>query len=121
MRTEEGRKIYIQSQLQYDREHTKRFSCKLNLKTDADIIAWLDRFPNRQGYIKQRFSQGVTTYALFYSGLARYSIDNLIASLPGNRLVFMRYRILFSALENIFICLSSCQQSVNFLSRRRIN
>ena len=53
MRTEEGRKIYIQSRLQYDREHTKRFSCKLNLKTDADIIAWLDRFPNRQGYIKQ--------------------------------------------------------------------
>lgn len=25
---------------------------KLNRKTDADIIAWLDAIPNKQGYIK---------------------------------------------------------------------
>lgn len=53
MRSEEGKKRYMLSQAQYDKEHTKRFGCKLNTKTDADIIAWLERFPNRQGYIKQ--------------------------------------------------------------------
>ena len=37
----------------YDRTHTKRYSLKLNTKTDADIIAKLDAVKNRQGYIKQ--------------------------------------------------------------------
>lgn len=37
----------------YDRENTIRIALKLNKKTDADIIAHLERQENRQGYIKK--------------------------------------------------------------------
>lgn len=59
MRTEEGKLKYKQSQAQYDKEHTMRFGCKLNTKTDADIIAWLEQYPNRQGYIKQLIREDI--------------------------------------------------------------
>lgn len=36
----------------YDRENTVRVAIKLNKKTDADILAQLDRQENKQGYIK---------------------------------------------------------------------
>lgn len=36
----------------YDAENTKSFLLKLNKKTDADIIAFLEKQPNKQGYIK---------------------------------------------------------------------
>ena len=36
----------------YDRENTVRVAIKLNKKTDADILAQLDRQDNKQGYIK---------------------------------------------------------------------
>lgn len=59
MRTEEGKKRHLQSQAQYDKEHTQRVYCKLNLKTDADILAWLDHMPNKQGYIKQLIREDI--------------------------------------------------------------
>lgn len=37
----------------YDAEHTKRISLKLNLGTDADILAKLDEVDSVQGYIKE--------------------------------------------------------------------
>ena len=37
----------------YDRESTRQIKFKFNLKTDADILAYLDSQENRQGYIKQ--------------------------------------------------------------------
>ena len=37
----------------YDREKTKTYALKLNLKTDADIVEWLAKQPNVQGYLKQ--------------------------------------------------------------------
>lgn len=37
----------------YDREKTKLVGMKLNLRTDADILAWLAEKPNVQGYLKQ--------------------------------------------------------------------
>lgn len=37
----------------YDKEHTKGIYLKLNLDTDADIIAMLDYIDNVQGYIKR--------------------------------------------------------------------
>lgn len=37
----------------YDAENTKSFLLKLNKKTDADIIAFLENQPNKMGYIKQ--------------------------------------------------------------------
>lgn len=37
----------------YDKENTKQILLKLNIKTDEDILAWLDSQPSKQGYIKQ--------------------------------------------------------------------
>lgn len=36
----------------YDAANTKQIHLKLNLNTDADLISWLDKIPNVQGYIK---------------------------------------------------------------------
>ena len=36
----------------YDAKNTKQYHLKLNLKTDAEMIAWLDSKENFQGYIK---------------------------------------------------------------------
>lgn len=36
----------------YDAANTKQIHLKLNLKTDAQMIAWLDQKENVQGYIK---------------------------------------------------------------------
>lgn len=37
----------------YDKANTKKILLKLNLATDADILAKLDAVPNKQGYIKE--------------------------------------------------------------------
>lgn len=37
----------------YDQSNTIKVSLKLNIKTDADIIAYLDSVENKQGTIKQ--------------------------------------------------------------------
>ena len=37
----------------YDAENTKTIKMKLNKKTDADILKWLDLMENKQGYIKE--------------------------------------------------------------------
>lgn len=37
----------------YDRANTKGLYLKLNLKTDADILDWLEKQENVQGYIKE--------------------------------------------------------------------
>lgn len=37
----------------YDQKNTIKVSLKLNIKTDADIIAYLDSVENKQGTIKQ--------------------------------------------------------------------
>ena len=43
----------FESQARYDKEHTTQFKMKLNTKTDADILDWLDKQPNKQGKVKQ--------------------------------------------------------------------
>ena len=45
---------------QYDKENTVRFSLKLNINTDADIISRLDSVDNKQGYIKQLITEDIT-------------------------------------------------------------
>ncbi len=40
------------AQEKYDKEHTTRLQLKLNNKTDADVLAWLDKQPSKQGAIK---------------------------------------------------------------------
>ena len=37
----------------YDAVNTRQVKMKLNIKTDADILAWLDAQENKQGAIKQ--------------------------------------------------------------------
>lgn len=41
------------TQMRYDKEKSKHYGMKLNMKTDADIIAVLDDQPSFQGFIKQ--------------------------------------------------------------------
>ena len=53
MRSEEGKRKQAEYQARHDKECTRRLSCKLNIKTDADILSWLDQLPNKQGYVKQ--------------------------------------------------------------------
>lgn len=36
----------------YDKANTRRYNLKYNVKTDADILAQLDKQPSIQGYIK---------------------------------------------------------------------
>ena len=46
---------------QYDRKNTVGIHLKMNLKTDADILAWLEKIPasegGKQGYIKRLIRQ----------------------------------------------------------------
>lgn len=41
------------AQARYDKEHATGVYLKLNKKYDADILAWLAKMTNRQGYIKE--------------------------------------------------------------------
>ena len=45
-------KTNISPQARYDAKATIQFKMKLNKKTDADILAQLERVENKQGYIK---------------------------------------------------------------------
>lgn len=40
------------AQMKYDAKATKQIRMKLNIKSDADILAKLDEVDNKQGYIK---------------------------------------------------------------------
>lgn len=42
----------MKPQERYDLKNTVRVNLKLNIKTDADILAKLQTVPNKQGYIK---------------------------------------------------------------------
>lgn len=46
----------------YDRAHTVQIKLKLNRKTDADIIALLNRCDNKQGYIKDLIRADLKNY-----------------------------------------------------------
>lgn len=48
----------------YDAKSTRQYHLKLNLKTDADIIAALDAQPSAQGYIKALIRADLTRDAL---------------------------------------------------------
>lgn len=41
------------AQMKYDAKATKQIRMKLNIKSDADILAKLDEVDNKQGYIKE--------------------------------------------------------------------
>ena len=52
-RSEQGRKNANAIKARYTKENTTQQSIKFNNKTDADILAWLEHIPNKQGYIKE--------------------------------------------------------------------
>lgn len=37
----------------YDKANARYMTLKLNMKTEADLIEWLNSIDNRQGYIKR--------------------------------------------------------------------
>lgn len=45
-------KAQLNASAKYDKQNTKGIYLKLNLKTDADIIKFLDSTNNVQGFIK---------------------------------------------------------------------
>lgn len=47
------------AQSKYDAKATKLVTMKLNLKTDADILAKLDEVENKQGYIKELIREDI--------------------------------------------------------------
>ena len=46
-------KAQLRAQAKYDKDNTVQVKLKLNKKTDADLISWLDDISNKQGYIKE--------------------------------------------------------------------
>lgn len=44
-------------QQRYDSQNTKRVALKLNIKTDADILEWLEKQESKQGAIKEAIRQ----------------------------------------------------------------
>ena len=42
---------------EYDKQNTKMICIKLNYRTDANLIAWLEAVPNVQGFIKQLLNE----------------------------------------------------------------
>ena len=59
MPTKERKKTTPQAR--YDAKNTRRISVKLNIRTDADILAKLDSVPNKLGYIKKCIRQDLKT------------------------------------------------------------
>lgn len=51
-KTGETEIVKYASQQKYDKANTTQIRMKLNLKTDADILAKLESVGNKQGYIK---------------------------------------------------------------------
>lgn len=49
--------------IKYDKEHTRQVKFKFNLKTDADIIAFLEQQENTQGYIKSLIRADIAAHA----------------------------------------------------------
>jgi len=43
----------VKAQARYDRQNTVRFSLKLNIRTDQDVIQWMRKQKSMQGSIKQ--------------------------------------------------------------------
>ena len=48
----------------YDQKMTKQYHIKLNIKTDAELVEYLDRQENVQGCIKRAIRNQIRTEAL---------------------------------------------------------
>lgn len=41
------------AQIKYNKANTRQVTLRLNKRTEADIIEWLEQMGNKQGYIKR--------------------------------------------------------------------
>ena len=55
-------KAQLKAQAKYDQANTKQVAIKLNITTDADILEWLAKKPNKQGYIKQLIRRDIAVH-----------------------------------------------------------
>ena len=53
------------AQERYDNKNTKQFKMKLNTKTDADIIEYLDTLDNKQGKVKELIREEIARHKTF--------------------------------------------------------
>ncbi len=51
-----------ESQKRWTAENTKRHTIKFMTRTEADILEWLDRQPNRQGAIKKAIREYIANH-----------------------------------------------------------
>jgi len=51
-----------EAQMRYDKANTRFYGVKLNLRTDADIVAYLDAQPNLQACIKQALRDHIAAH-----------------------------------------------------------
>ena len=56
-------KSQLKAQYKYDKDNTKQIVLKLNLTSDADILAMLDSQPNKQGSIKNLVRNDMRDYS----------------------------------------------------------
>ena len=54
---DEKRQAHVKASMKYNQNNVKQIKLNLNLKTDSDIIAYLDKCGNVQGLIKQLIRQ----------------------------------------------------------------
>lgn len=47
----------------FDKENCRRLQLKLNIRTDADILAQLEKQPSMQGYIRSLIRADIATQA----------------------------------------------------------
>ena len=47
------------SQARFDKENTRKYTVKLNKRTDAEVIERLDKQPSKAGYIKQLIREDI--------------------------------------------------------------
>lgn len=59
-------KAQLRAQAKYDKDNTVQVKLKLNKTTDKDIIDWLAKSNNKQGYIK---------FIIREDMLKKYSVD----------------------------------------------
>ena len=48
-----------EQQATWDKENTRAYKVKLNMHTDAELIAKLDKQPSKAGYIKQLIREDI--------------------------------------------------------------
>lgn len=62
MLSDESRRKRNASHDRWDKDNTKQVKCKFNLRTDDDILKWLQKQGNVQGYIKSLIREDIARH-----------------------------------------------------------